>query len=126
MKTALASLVIALLAGMGVGSGGLLVIYLTLLENAPQLTAQGINLLFFLFSASASLLVHVLKRKIYLGAVALMGVCGILGSLLGSRAAAYLPGDILRKLFGAMLVLSGMLSLRSKRAKTKRQPPKSS
>lgn len=114
MKIAIASLIIALLSGMGIGSGGLLVIYLTLLENVPQLTAQGINLLFFIFAAASSLLLHITKRKIYVGAVLLMGICGILGSLLGSSAAARLPANILGKIFGAMLVISGILSLRQK------------
>lgn len=112
MKTVLVSLVIALLSGMGVGSGGLLVIYLSLVENAPQLTAQGVNLLFFLFASSSSLLVHILKRKIYIGAVAVMSLFGIFGSIFGSLAAANLPSDLLRKLFGAMLVISGIISFR--------------
>ena len=54
MKIAIASFIIALLSGMGIGSGGLLVIYLTLLEKVPQLTAQGINLLFFIFASASS------------------------------------------------------------------------
>ena len=41
------SFICALLAGMGVGGGGILIIYLTLFKNLPQATAQGINLLFF-------------------------------------------------------------------------------
>lgn len=117
MKTAIAALIIALLSGMGVGSGGLLVIYLTLIENVPQLTAQGINLLFFVFASSSSLLLHITKRKIYLGAVLIMGTCGILGSLIGSFIAANLSADTLGKIFGAMLVISGVLSLRQKSSK---------
>ena len=47
------SFAIALLSGLGVGSGGLLVIYLTLYAGTPQLQAQGVNLVFFLFSILA-------------------------------------------------------------------------
>lgn len=114
MKTFIASLIIALLSGMGVGSGGLLVIYLTLIESVPQLTAQGINLLFFLFAAASSLLLHIMKRKIYGGIVLILSLCGIVGSLLGSFVASSLPSHILGKIFGAMLVISGVLSLRKK------------
>ena len=49
--TVSAAFLIAILSGMGVGSAGLLVVYLTMVLGAPQLTAQGINLLFFLPSA---------------------------------------------------------------------------
>ena len=45
---AVTSFLIAVLSGLGVGSGGLLVIYLTLVEKVPQLTAQGTNLIFFI------------------------------------------------------------------------------
>lgn len=118
MKIIIASFIIALLSGMGIGSGGLLVIYLTLLEGAPQLTAQGINLLFFIFASASSLLLHITKRKLYAGAIFIMGSCGIVGSLLGSTVAAQLPSHILGKIFGAMLVISGVLSLRTKTAKS--------
>ena len=41
---------ISALMGMGVGGGGLLIIYLTLYLNLPQLTAQGTNLLLFVLA----------------------------------------------------------------------------
>ena len=111
MKTALASLVIALLAGMGVGSGGLLVIYLTLLENAPQLTAQGINLLFFLCSSGAALLVHLLRTELLWGAILLTLPAGILGALCGTALAGLVPQEILRTLFGIFLIITGSIGL---------------
>ena len=54
----LVTLLIATLSGMGIGSGGLMVLYLTFVRHAPQLTAQGFNLLFFLFAAAASSLLR--------------------------------------------------------------------
>ena len=51
----LAGILIGTLTGMGIGGGGLLVIYLTAVRGMPQLSAQGCNLLFFIFAASASL-----------------------------------------------------------------------
>ena len=117
MKIAIASLIIALLSGMGIGSGGLLVIYLTLLEKVPQLTAQGINLLFFIFASASSLLLHITKRRLYVSAILIMGSCGIIGSLLGSAVAANISAQLLGKIFGAMLVISGVLSLRQRTPK---------
>ena len=114
IQTILASLAIALLSGMGVGSGGLLVIYLTLIENAPQLTAQGINLLFFLFAAASSLLLHITHRRLFFGAILIMSATGILGSLIGSHLASLLPAAALRKIFGTMLTASGLVALRKR------------
>ena len=60
----LASLLIAVLSGMGVGSGGLLVTDLTLVHGTPQLSAQYLNLLFFIFASAASLCIHLTHRRI--------------------------------------------------------------
>ena len=121
MKIAIAAFVIALLSGMGVGSGGLLVIYLTFVEKVEQLTAQGINLLFFVFSAASSLLLHITRRQLYAGVILILSICGIIGSLLGSTVAAKLPSHILSKIFGIMLTASGILSLRKKPPKEKKE-----
>ena len=119
MLDSIVSFLIAILSGMGIGSGGFLVIYLSLAEQTPQLAAQGINLLFFLFSGSASLFWHAKKRTLYGGAILLMSTMGMIGSPLGSLAAAALPSDLLKKLFGGMLIVSGMLSLRKIASKRK-------
>ena len=114
----IAALAIGLLSGMGVGSGGLLVIYLTLIEGMPQLAAQGANLLFFTFASASSLIVHLMKRKFFAAPVLIMGLSGMLGALLGSHIAPLLPAPLLGKIFGGMLVISGVFSLRrQKRAK---------
>ena len=116
------TLLIAILSGMGVGGGDMFVIYLSLLTDTPQLTAQGINLLFFLFAAASSLLLHIMKRKIYGGIVLILSLCGIVGSLLGSFVAANLSSTVLGKIFGGMLVVSGLLSLRKRSHKAKKSP----
>jgi len=105
---------LAALSGMGVGGGGLFVIYLSLFTDTPQLVAQGMNLLFFLFSSGASVTVHLRKRRICYSAVGVMALFGIVGALLGAYASAHLSGRLLRQIFGGMLVVSGILALRQK------------
>ncbi len=116
--TAIVTFLIAALSGLGVGGGGLFVIYLSLFTDTPQLMAQGINLLFFLFSSGSSLLVHFTKRHIFAGAVAVMAVSGIAGALLGTFLSGVVSPGILRKIFGGMLVVTGILSLQSKKPST--------
>ena len=122
----LASALAAALSGLGVGSGGLLVIYLTLVAGIDQHTAQGINLLFFLFSGGAALSVHVSRRRLYPALILLLTLFGIGGSFLGSALSRALPPTLLRRLFGGMLVFSGMLTLRrvQKKPKDAAPPPK--
>ena len=109
----IASFAIALLSGMGVGSAGLLVVWLTATTSVSQLTAQGLNLYFFLFSAGASLTVHMQKRKIFWSAVLLMIFVGSVGTLAGSLLCARLSANLLRRAFGGMLVFCGIASLYS-------------
>ena len=107
----LATFAVAILSGLGVGSAGLLVVFMTVVEQLPQLTAQGLNLVFFLFSSGAALLVHLSRTTLLTGAILLMIPGGIVGSLLGTALAGILPEQILRKLFGLLLVVSGASGL---------------
>lgn len=107
----IASFLIAMLSGLGIGSGGLLVIYLTLLDGMPQLRAQGINLVFFLFSAGASMLAHLSRRKLIPPLCILLITSGLPGALIGASLAGALPAALLRKLFGAFLIIAGGLTL---------------
>ena len=109
--------VIAALSGLGVGSGGLLVIYLTLAKSTPQVAAQGANLIFFILASFASLLFNLAKRRIPFGAVAVMIVFGIAGSLFGTYMTPLFSPDTLRKIFGFMLVFSGLFALKRKQKK---------
>ncbi|MBQ7322067.1 MAG: sulfite exporter TauE/SafE family protein [Clostridia bacterium] len=108
----IAAALAALLSGLGAGSGGLLVIYLTLAAGMEQQAAQGVNLLFFLFSGGAALAVHAARRRLFPGVILTLVLSGILGSLLGSAMAGVFSPLLLRRLFGGMLVVSGILSFR--------------
>ncbi len=119
MTDAIFGFAAAVLSGLGVGSGGLLVIYLTLAENYEQITAQGLNLLFFLFSSGAAMLFHVMKRNINYSAVAFLVAFGLVGALIGSLLLKLLGSDAVRKIFGIMLIFSGVVTL--KKQKTVKQ-----
>ena len=107
----LVSFLIAVLSGMGVGSAGLLIIYLTTLGIMNQFSAQGLNLLFFLFATVSSLIIHVRKRRLYYDIIITAVICAVPGVLLGGYIAKILSVELLRKLFGGMLVIAGSLSV---------------
>lgn len=95
------------LAAMGVGGGGLLVIYLTEILKLEQKTAQGINLVFFICASVSALAVHLRARKISFRAAIPFAVGGALGAVIGCRAALAVSNVILRKCFGALLLFAG-------------------
>lgn len=109
--TLISSFLIAVLSGMGVGGGGLFVVFLALFTDTPQITAQGINLLFFIFSSGSAVCIHLSKRQILGTAVLTMAAFGVAGAILGSLLSSVINEAILHKLFGIMLVISGIFSL---------------
>ena len=105
---------IAVLSGLGVGSGGLFVIWLTAVYGASSTQARGMNLLFFVFSASAALLLHLINGRADIALILKLATFSVIGTLGGVWAAQYVSTSLLRQLFGAFLVVSGGYSLFSR------------
>ncbi len=112
--TVIVTFFIAILSGLGVGSAGLLVTWLTVVEHVPQMTAQGINLIFFIFSSGAALTIHVFRTPLLWQSVIFLLIAGVSGSFLGVSLAALLPQAILRRIFGYMLIVTGAIGLLKK------------
>jgi hypothetical protein len=110
-----AGILISLLAGLGIGGGGLLVVYLTMAKDIPQIQAQGINLLFFVIAGSASLIVHIKKRKLEFKTILAMIIFGSPGAVAGSLIANSVDGGTVKKIFGGFLLICGIIELFSKR-----------
>ena len=117
----LATFLISALMGMGVGGGGLFVIYLTLCLSYPQILAQGTNLFFFVIAGVASIFYHFKKRQIVLWQVCLMIIFGSGGSILFSKLALSLDPKYPRIALGVLLVISGLITLFNIIIKAKRK-----
>lgn len=113
--TLIAAFLSAILSGLGIGSAGIFVLYLTFIAGYAQPEAQALNLLFFLLSAGAALLLHIRERRIPVRVVLFLVACAIPGALMGSYLVRVLDAGLLRKLFGGMLVVTGLPALLSRR-----------
>ncbi|MBE6679254.1 MAG: sulfite exporter TauE/SafE family protein [Ruminococcaceae bacterium] len=111
----LATFLIAVLCGMGVGSGGLFVVYLTVFLSIEQLAAQGLNLYFFIFSTAAALIIHVKKQNLPIKRLLYLCSFGVSGCIFGAMLAQNISGDALRTVFALFLIISGTASLFSGR-----------
>ena len=107
----LAGTATGILSGFGVGGGTLLLIYLTAFAGLPQGQAQGINLLYFLPAAAASLPAHAkngfLEKSVLLPAI----TAGLACAALGAWAATGMDTALLRRCFGGFLILVGLREL---------------
>lgn len=111
MGAVLAGAVTGLLSGWGLGGGTLLLIWLSLHLGMDQVTAQGINLLYFLPCSAAALWGHIrnglVDRQTALPAIG----GGVLGTALGAVLATILATAILRRFYGAFLLAMGVMEL---------------
>ncbi len=105
----------------GVGGGTLLLLVMTLFLDVDQRTAQGINLLFFLPTAASALILHARNGFLHKPTLKRAVPAAVAAALLGSWAATSLDVEVLRKPFGAYLLLSGALLLWPR--KKKNAPP---
>ena len=105
------NIIVGLLAGiaasMGFGGGFVLIIYMTAFAGIDQVTAQGVNLLFFLPVAAVSLVIHQKNRLIRWRTLLYLIPSGILGILAGTWVASHVNVDMLQKLFASLLVFVG-------------------
>lgn len=107
-----------ILGSMGMGGGGILIIYFSLFTNVEQSTAQGINLLFFIPIGIFSLLVYLKKHLIKWRIAIPFALLGVLGSILGSWLSSNMDNSLLSKLFGGLLIIMGFKEIFAK-SKTK-------
>ncbi len=99
------------------GGGAVLIIYLTVFEQTPQLEAQGINLLFFVPIAALALAVYTIKKKIKWKSVLPLALGGAVGAVGGIFLTELIGGSLLSKFFGAFLVLLGLKEIFAKSKK---------
>ena len=123
--TACAAFLAAVLSGLGVGSAGIFVLYLTAWAGLGQAEAQGVNLLFYLISGGASMLLHARRRNIPWRLVAFLVVSAIPGTLLGTYLVRIMDAELLRRLFGGMLIVTGLPALLQGSKKRKKEKNRS-
>ncbi len=97
-----------IISGMGIGGGAILIPALVLLCGVSQQTAQGINLVYFLPTAIASLIIHIKNKNVEIKIAAVIGISGVIGAIGGTMLAVYLSGEILKKLFASFLFIIGI------------------
>lgn len=111
MLNVVVGLVLGFLAGLGVGGGSLLMLWLTLVLDISTETAQGINLLFFLPAAAASLFFQKDQGKPQWKTILPAAAAGIIASVLVWTITKDLDTDTLRKPFGILLIITALREL---------------
>lgn len=107
----LAAFLTGIFAAMGVGGGMILIIYLTFFAGFTQLSAQGINLIYFIPIALLSVIIHTKNKLIEWKKIMPSIIAGVFSAILGTFAAEYLGSEMLAKIFGGFIILIGVKEL---------------
>lgn len=99
------------LAGLGVGGGSLLILWLTFVVNMDPLSARFVNLLFFLPAAIISCLLRWRQGTLNYRQVLPAIVAGCIAAGLFACLSPRLDIQLLQKLFGILLILTGLREL---------------
>ena len=106
--TSIAGLLSGFAGSLGVGGGGILIVFLTAFLDFSQREAQGINLMFFLPVAIVSTIIYIKQGLVKIKPLLPFVLLGLLGAGVGVFLAEIVNQNILSKIFGAGLIVLGI------------------
>lgn len=107
----LVGVVLGFLSGLGVGGGTLLILWLTQVIGMDPSVARTVNLLFFIAAAGSVSLLRIKKKQIPWKKIYPAVLAGCLSAWLFSALSEHLPRELLEKLFGGLLLITGIKEL---------------
>lgn len=107
----LAGTALGFLAGIGVGGGSLLMLWLTLVLGIAHNIARTINLLFFIPSAVIATFFRCRQGTLNIKKILPAIICGCIAAGIFAFLSKVLDIELLKKLFGGLLLLTGVREL---------------
>lgn len=107
----IAGILLGFLAGLGVGGGTVLILWLTLVLDTPPGIARMINLMFFLAAAGAVSVRRFKKGTLQIRKILPAAIAGCLAAAGASLLARNMDVALLRKAFGILLLITGLREL---------------
>lgn len=104
-------LLCGIVSGFGIGGGSVLMVWLTAVCSIAQKTAQGVNLLYFLPTAGAALILHTKNRQVEWKLVVPTALSGCAAAGLAANLATRIDAGLLQRFFGGFLILVGFSEL---------------
>lgn len=106
--TLIVGTVLGFLSGLGIGGGSLLIVWLSAVLQTDPLIARGTNLLFFIPSALIACLIRLKKGKLNLRPLLPAILAGCAAAAVFSWISTILDTELLKKLFGFVLLAAGI------------------
>ena len=103
--------VLGFLSGLGIGGGSLLILWLTVVLGLEQETARAVNLLFFIPSAVIACLFRWRQGHLKWPVILPAALAGCIAAAVFSWLAAGLDLTLMKRLFGGLLIVTGLREL---------------
>ena len=103
--------VLGFLSGLGIGGGSLLILWLTMALGKDPLIARSINLLFFSPSALVACALRIKRDGLKIKPLLPAALAGCAAAAVFSWVSTILDVEILKKLFGIVLLAAGVREL---------------
>ena len=117
--TLLVGTILGFLSGLGIGGGSLLILWMTLVLGSDPATARILNLLFFLPCAFIACLIRIRQGTLQVRPLLPAILAGCVSAAIFSWISTALDTDLLKKIFGVILLAAGIRELFYRRKKTK-------
>ena len=103
--------VLGFLSGLGIGGGSLLILWLTVILGTDPQIARSINLLFFIPSAVIACFIRIKNKTLHIRPLLPAMAAGCAAAAAFSWISTVVDVEILKKLFGAVLIAAGLREL---------------
>ena len=105
MIEVLIGIISGVISGLGAGGGTILILILTAFMGYEQHISQSANLIFFVPTALASIIINTKQKLIKYKLAIPITIVGIIGAIIGANISVHLDVKILKKKFAIFLFL---------------------
>lgn len=105
MKEIIIGFIAGIVGGMGMGGGTVLILLLSIFCNIEQHIAQGANVIFFVPTAIAAIIIFIKNKNLKIKVGLPICLWGLVGTTIGAIISSRMKVDILRKCFGIFLLI---------------------
>ena len=105
MKEIIIGLISGIIGGLGMGGGTVLILLLSMFSNIEQHIAQGTNVIFFVPTAIAAIVIFIKNKNIRFKIGIPVCLWGLLGAFIGATISSKMEVGMLRKCFGVFLII---------------------
>ena len=105
MLAGIFGLIAGIISGLGMGGGTILILLLTTFQGMEQHIAQATNLIFFVPTSIAAIIIHLKNKNIDKKVAMVVGFLGIIGAIIGAIVANNIDSKNLKKYFSIFILL---------------------